>query len=236
VFGRLEEFVWRRHRSFEIVPQCSSSGVHGDIWSFGRRIVANTDEYDSYQPIRDNPNLYRAFANLRDEAALFEFVKRYGALTEPGLTPSSKDPVFTSVIWMGDKKLNCEIVQVPGDEVALCLREAAWCAHVLRYQAERDVEFFNLIRPLETNPSMANLSIELDPLHGVRLVIEPTSLLVAIKLQLLEDISRGVNSIQCTYCGNWFARKAGAKFCNDKCKDTHHNMQKRLRQAEDGQA
>jgi hypothetical protein len=94
VFGRLEEFVWSRHRAFEIVPSCRSSGFHGEVWSFGRRIVATTNEYDSYMPIRDNPNLYRAFANIRDEQALFEFVKRYGALTEPGLTPSSKDPVF----------------------------------------------------------------------------------------------------------------------------------------------
>jgi hypothetical protein len=83
---------------------------------------------------------------------------------------------------------------------------------------------------------MGNLSVELDPLHGVRLVVEPTSLLAAIKLQLLENVSKGINSIQCLHCDDWFDRRAGAKFCSDKCKDTYHNMQKRLRRGDDGKA
>jgi hypothetical protein len=84
-----------------------------------------------------------------------------------------------------------------------------------------------LIEELEIKPSLCQMDVEADPVDGVRMILRPKCLLDAIKLQLLERISNGVNTFECLSCGSWFSKKSGAKFCSDKCKDDYHNAQRK---------
>jgi hypothetical protein len=228
VFNRLLEFVWFRHAHYEIVEPCEFRAGDGNLWKFGRRIIATTnDDRHGYCPLKDYPNLYRAFANVKNEAALFEFVKLYGPLTDEGATPSSANPHFTSKVLMMDGRRLFESVMVPGDQIDRCLREATWCAHILRYRANKSARLQELIEKMLVQPSLCQMRIDADPVDGVRMSLEPECLLDAIKLQLLESISKGVNTFECLSCGGWFSKKAGAKFCDEKCKDDYHNARRK---------
>jgi hypothetical protein len=196
-------------------------------WEFGRRIIATSERGVDYYPLKDFPYLYRAFANVKGEQDLFAFVKLYGPLTDEGATPSSADPHFTTAILMMDRTKILETVYVPGDQVDRCLKEAAWCSHILKYHAKKSPRLQALIEELEIKPSLCGMNIQADPVHGVRMSLEPKCLLDAIKLQLLESISNGVNTFECLSCGRWFSKKIGAKFCSDKCKDDHHNANRK---------
>jgi hypothetical protein len=231
VFNRLLEFVWTRYSHNEIVEPCSFTNSEGRTWKFGRRITRTSDGGADYCPLKDYPNLYRAFANVKSEQALLEFVRLYGPLTDEGLGLSSADPHFTTQIVMFDGKKALETVYVPGDQIDRCLKEAAWCAHILRYHAKKSAQLQALIEELEIMSSLCKMDIEADPVDGVRMTLRPTCLLDAIKLQLLESISNGVNTFECLACGSWFSKKSGAKFCSDTCKDNYHNA-KRKKQKE----
>ncbi|MET3841933.1 hypothetical protein [Bradyrhizobium sp. OAE829] len=231
MFHRLLEFVWTRYSHYEIVEPCTFTTGDGERWEFGRRIITIAKSGDEYYPLKDYPYLYRAFANVRNDQLLLDFVKLYGPLTDEGLTPSSPKPHFTSSVLMLDgRKLN-EVVYVPGDQIDRCLKEASWCAHILRYHAKKSPQLHASIKELEVRPSLCTLEIEADPVNGVRMVLEPKCLLDAIKLQLLESISNGVNTFECAACGDWFSKKSGAKFCSEKCKDSYHNAKNKKQRA-----
>jgi hypothetical protein len=227
VFNSLSEFVWTRYARYEIAEPCWFASDDGVRWEFGRRIITTSDGAHDYLPIRDYPFLYRAFANIKNEQELLDFVRLYGPLTDEGLTQSSAIPKFTSTVTTVDGKKLFEVVYVPGDQIDRCLKAAAWCAHILRYNAARSPLLQERIKQLEVMPSLCVMDILADPVDGVRMVLRPKCLLDAIKLQLLESISKGVNTFECANCGVLFSKKSGAKFCGDKCKDDYHNAKRK---------
>lgn len=229
MFGGLKEFVWTRSSQYEIVDPCEFKASSGQLWKFGRRIITTVEADTEYRPLNDYPNLFRAFANVRDEEALLSFVKQYGPLTDEGRTPSSKDPHFTSKVIMIDGKRFAEIVYVPGDQIDHCLKQAAWCGHILRHHRQASPRMQEMIKELEVRPSICMMDVEADPVEGVRMILRPSSLLDAIKFQLLASIRSGNTSVECTHCENWFSKKRGAKFCSDKCKDDYHNARRKAR-------
>jgi hypothetical protein len=224
VFNLLLEFV----PNYEIVEPCGFTDGDGKRWEFGRRIITTAEFGDEYYPLKRYPDLYLVFANVKSEQALFEFVERYGPLTDEGLTRSSAKPHFTSSVLLMDGRKLAEFVYVPGDQIDRCLKEAAWCAHILRYHAKKSPQLQALIRELGVKSPLCTMDIEADPVDGVRMSLRPKCLVDALKLQLLDSISRGVNTFACDACGNWFSRKSGAKYCSDKCKDDYNNARRRV--------
>jgi endogenous inhibitor of DNA gyrase (YacG/DUF329 family) len=226
VFGRLLEFEWERFAAYEIVAPCEFTCSDGELKEFGRRIIHRMTEGDVYLPLRKYPDLYRVFANVKNDEGLLAFIRLYGPLTDEGHVASNETPGFTSEVFMLNGKKVAEKVYVPGDLIDRCLERAAWCKNVLKFQADRSDRFMKLIEEVE-HAFPCHLIIEADRVNGAQLVLEPKSLLDAILLQLMESVRTGVHSAECENCGEWFGKKAGAKFCSVQCKDIHHNNQKR---------
>jgi hypothetical protein len=182
------DFTWHRHtKGYQIKDG---------------RVVANSDDYETYRPLDEFPTLYKTFANqCRSPKGVRGFTQMFGPLsTNPG--------TLVEIRALGIPGL----VGTVGDLVGDVIKQANLMNKQLSSRSGRMPQI-----------PITNIEAVLVP-DGpiVRLKLTPSRLIDSIWLQLAVASTSGRGLAKCEHCGTWFqvgpgtGRRADAKFCCDQ--------------------
>jgi hypothetical protein len=180
---------------------------------YGRpqRVVPRSEPagWSAFRPFRGPYKPYIEFAKVRTPDDLLNFVRRFGPLTEHGLS-------------------------LLGEEVPYALQHAeafrSWCVSNVSKASRKKV--LDLMSAKSVVFARLEASIIIDEHGKIRLSVLPKSLLVALWLQLVEALS-GTTISSCQFCGAPFetgpgkGRRLNSKYCS---KD-HHALANSLKRS-----
>jgi hypothetical protein len=169
-------------------------------------VVADPEQdlVQSYRPLDRFGSLYAQFASITTPQDVLSFVEKFGPLTKDGLDASKGELVWGVII-------HAEAIQ-----------------ELLQYRSHggdnRQELAAVLDRGFQVNPFAGlEVALEVDAAdQSLKLRLAPPSLLDALWLQAVQELSNGATVRQCRYCGQWFEAGAGtgrrldAKFCSDQ--------------------
>jgi hypothetical protein len=170
----------------------------------------NPGELQPYRPLDCFKALYAEFAKITTPEDVLHFVERFGPLTKEGLKGGIGELV-NGVITHAEK-------------MRMTLAHSAsrnWQSTVSI--SEHSNPFTGLQVYLDTDPA--------EP--ALRLRLAPASLLDALWLQAVQELSRGATVRQCRHCGQWFetggqtGRRIDAKFCCDQHRISYNSLKRR---------
>ncbi|MEX2628657.1 MAG: hypothetical protein WD341_01875 [Tistlia sp.] len=178
----------------------------------GRRehdaIVRRGGGLQTRHPLEHFDTLYKQFSELDDSVeAYIDFASKFGPLTENGHAPEG-DPVEDWRFWVSYMKHLIVVREVDPQK--------------LIYDAPSPTEFGRMRARL----------VAQGPGGRPALRLIPVSLRDALWLQFAQSTVSGADLRTCDWCGTWFesgggaGRRAGARFCSEKCRSTFNNRKK----------
>jgi hypothetical protein len=174
-----------------------------------RQIGSGRD--NQWAPLEHVPDLYLQFAQLDgSEDACLAFARGFGLLTTPAKT-GAEERIDD---WQREIKRMESLTRMVG------MVKTANARRVLLRVTTIDVALL----------SGESHGSTVEPAVKPILVLQPKTLLDAMKLQLAQAQAGGATLHTCDQCGRLFevgagAKRSVAKFCSDKCRQRHHYEQ-----------
>jgi hypothetical protein len=174
------------------------------------RVVANSNDYETYRPLDEYSTLYKIFADqCRTQKGVLGFTEKFGPLsTHPG--------TLLTIRALGLAGARGTV----GDLVRDVIEQADLMNKYLSGYS----------RGIPQIP-LTNIEAVLVPDdQTVRIKLSPSRLIDAIWLQMAQASTSGRGIAECLHCGNWFevgpgtGRRADAKFCSDQHRIEFHSQ------------
>jgi hypothetical protein len=167
---------------------------------------ANSKYHRGYKPFQKYENLYSAFAQLKTRDDLLKFVNRFGEL-------SSMHTVENCLRTARDFHELLVAKQTSTRKIWATFRRQT----ALSESRSSYFKGVSISRLIEADFSIGIGSIDLAPdqNEGVRLKIEPRSLLAGLWMQLARKLTQRTIVRTCRYCGSIFEAGAGSKRRSD---------------------
>jgi hypothetical protein len=175
------------------------------------RIVPKGGKREQYQPLIRFPELYKAFASLREPNDVLRFVQNYGPLTHDGLEPSRGEDVELVLGLAGKFRVWLD-------------RGRGGRKQVANWIGTQELTFANLQASLVAGPS-----------GELRLRVAPRNLLGGLWLQLAQALAGGARIRECQHCGCWFetgpgtGRRLDAMYCSTQHQIDYNSLNRRGR-------
>jgi hypothetical protein len=194
------------------------------------RLVSNSIYHRVYRPFHKYDMLYSAFAKLRTEADVLKFINRFGPLSSTGLDIESH---------LYDAQTFRELLvanQNGRKAVAMAFDRRTAVKKMAEYKARVPSSQPDLNRMIEAGPEiwLGMTKLVSDPVEGIRLVIDPYSLIYGLWVQLIRKLSARIIRT-CRHCGSTFeagpgsGRRADATFCSTKHSARFHSLKRSRR-------
>jgi hypothetical protein len=171
------------------------------------------NELQAYRPLDCYESLYAEFARVNSPEDVLDFIERFGPLTREGLDARKGELV------------NGALVHAEAIRELLADSSSGDGRHRLAVIGQAN-PFAGLVVSLDIDPADTSL----------RLRLAPASLLDALWLQAVQELSSGATVRQCRHCGHWFetgartGRRLDAKFCSDKHRIAFNSLKRAKRE------
>lgn len=188
-----------------------------DMGRYGQTIIRNGGELIDTKPLTENELLYAQFAGIRTPNQLVAFANRYGYLQHR--TTAGANAFYlteTGGFVKRDEGFSGERVEILL-EAARLVRLVMAAENSGKKIPLKDARILTGL--LETEDVGGTFRLAAEKKRGVRLVLEATSLMNGIWIQLAKKAAGGVKFGMCRYCGIWFemgpgtGKRADSEFC-----------------------
>ena len=211
----LFHFDWQvdQHGYEEVVYERNAHEPHSTLLTAGPEgayIRGKGGPLRAYRPLEDFPGLHRRFAELpNDTLSILEFAHMFGLLGVGFEEP-----------WLGEEDLPFWHRAIKGMSRLVHVIDAG--------DGDAASALFNRsVRPRVT------VRIEIEPGRRPEPKITPATLLGAMYIQVLDELTNALSFKKCKWCPNWFSygpgtgRRETKEFCSNRCRVAWNREKKR---------
>jgi hypothetical protein len=207
---------------YDIAPAPKTSGYPEMLIGKGKGVRV-------YKPFQKYDTLYSAFGQLKTADDLLKFINRFGPLGSTdnlNIEDLLRDAKAFRELLIAKEKSNKRVCSVFKSQRALV--EVAW------YKKHHPSVSIDLNKMVEADftQTIGTISLVSDPKEGVRLSIEPYSLIHGLWVQLARKLSGQTIIRTCRHCGSIFeagrgsTRRSDATFCCTKHSVRYHSLKR----------
>ncbi len=184
----------------------------------GKYIRGKGGPLRAYRPLEDFPGLHRRFAELpMDTPAILEFVHMFGLLGSS-----------SSESWLGEEDLSYWHGSITS------MRHMVHALDVGERDRNEACEWFNIhMNAVPPHRPQVSVWIKYGPGLRAQSRMVPSTLLGAMYLQMLDELTGRPSFKKCKWCPNWFSygrgtgRRETKEFCSDRCRVAWNREKKR---------